>query len=241
MFQLYWTLDHKLLFSVKIFIRRCIGGVSHGSLLNVLGTTNLSLKLASSATDWNVYVCSNLSRNMILGQDFLKHFNVIIDFEKDTLKVGQTEMKLNNEQFLQACKVTVNETVIIPPRSMINIPCHVQGAVKEGQTGILEPDEKFENKYLAGIIKVTANVNNGTIPVRFFNPLIKDVKVWRGNSVGTFCPVVSKTVISNAETPKYCYFVQTVPSFQQSNDVSIASTSKISEKQYEQTKEAIPN
>ena len=79
-------------------------------------------------------------------------------------------------------RVSVSETMIIPP--VCNTVCNVAGSsVREGLTESLEPKQAFEERYRLGIVKVSAVVQKGQIPVRLFNPK-SETKIWKGSSLG---------------------------------------------------------
>lgn len=74
----------------------------------------------------------------------------------------------------------------------------------------MEPAHKFEDKYQAGIIKVAAVVKGGSIPVRIFNPLSEEIKVWKGSTVGKFCPIVDEQDVESEDIPIFCYHLPTI-------------------------------
>ena len=84
------------------------------------------------------------------------------------------------KQAPMVCRVGVAASTIIPPRAMMNVNCKVgKGGLMENETGVLEPEEKFERRYAVGI-KVVATANNGVIPVRMFNPHSKPAEWYNG-------------------------------------------------------------
>ena len=47
----------------------------------------------------------------------------------------------------------------------MDVKCKVEkGSLIENETGVLQPEDKFERRYVLGFIKVVATVNNGVIP-----------------------------------------------------------------------------
>ena len=61
---------------------------------------------------------------------------------------------------------------------MTNITGKVdRGSVIDRMTGVLEPENRFEERYSTGILKVVATVKDGTIPIRIFNPQAKPQRI----------------------------------------------------------------
>ena len=63
----------------------------------------------------------------------------------------------------------------------MDVKCKVEkGSLIENETGVLQPEEKFERRYVLGFIKVVATVNNGVIPVRMINSHSKPQRIYNG-------------------------------------------------------------
>ena len=61
---------------------------------------------------------------------------------------------------------------------MMNVKGKVEkGRLMESETGVFQPGEKFERRYVLGFIKVVATVNNGVIPVRMINSHSKPQRI----------------------------------------------------------------
>ena len=89
--------------------------------------------------------------------------------------------------------MTVADTVMLFPDMFADIPCEVQGMnVLAEFMGLLEPSDKFSERYSAGAFRTAVSVKEGHIPVRVFNCLIKPLKIYRYSSIGDLCPLVSE-------------------------------------------------
>ena len=73
----------------------------------------------------------------------------------------------------------------------------------ENQTGVLEPEVKFERRYAVGIVNVVATVNNGVIPLRMFNPHSKPQRIYKGSTIGQLYPLSATTEKNEQEQPCY--------------------------------------
>ena len=62
-----------------------------------------------------------------------------------------------------------------------------QGSVVGGMTGVLEPEQRFEEEYSLGIIKVVATVKGG-VTVELFNPNHNPARIYRDSTVGKLRP-----------------------------------------------------
>ena len=81
--------------------------------------------------------------------------------------------------------MTVADTVMLFPDMFADIPCEVQGMnVLAEFMGLLEPSDKFSERYSAGAFRTAVSVKEGHIPVRVFNCLIKPLKIYRYSSIG---------------------------------------------------------
>ena len=102
--------------------------------------------------------------------------------------------------------------MVIPPRSMMNSACRIdQGSAVEAQSGVLEPEPRFEERYSVGTLKVVATVREGLIPVRVFNPLDTPRQIYRGSSVGDICPLLEADEAGTST----CYRVETLMATEQ--------------------------
>ena len=84
------------------------------------------------------------------------------------------------------------------------VNCKVEkGSLMENQTGVLEPEVKFERRYAVGIVNVVATVNNGVIPLRMFNPHSKPQRIYKGSTIGQLYPLSATTEKNEQEQPCY--------------------------------------
>ena len=81
-------------------------------------------------------------------------------------------------------RITVAETVTVSPNMVADIPCEVQGVDDLDECiGVLEPSDKFSERYSAGAFRTAVTVKGGRIPVRVFNYLNKPLKIYRCSRV----------------------------------------------------------
>ena len=62
--------------------------------------------------------------------------------------------------------MTVADTVMLSPNMVADIPCEVQGVNDfEEFMGVLEPSDKFSERYSVGAFQTAVSVKEGQIPV----------------------------------------------------------------------------
>ena len=156
--------------------------------LDICGTTTLEINLGGKSYEHVVYVCNDLAQQLLLGADFLKANECVIDFTTNALVIKGRTIFMTRRCSSFGCHVRIAKSTVIPARSMMNVLCKVEnGSIWNQHSGVLEPKEEFERRYSIGIIKVAATINNGMIPIRVFNPSDKPRRVYRASNVGKFC------------------------------------------------------
>ena len=171
---------------------RAIVGANN-SPLSVHLVAELDIKLGGIVVKHEVQVCDDLSQDMLVGTDILKPNKVVIAFGTGTLEAKGKRDNLVYKSSKEVCRVVVAETITVPPRSMTNITGKVdRGSVIDRMTGVLEQENRFEERYSTGILKVVATVKDGTIPIRIFNPQAKPRRIYRGSTIGQLCPLLDE-------------------------------------------------
>lgn len=171
--------------------RSIVGANNNPLAVHVVAEMNI--KLEGLIIKHEVLVCDDLAQDMLIGTDILKPNKFVIDFAKGTLEVNGKTNHLVFKSSKEVCRVTVSETITIPPCSMINIVGKVdRESVVNEMTGVLEPEKRFEERYSTGVLKVVATIRNETIPVRVFNPQEKPRRIYRGSTVEEFCPLLEE-------------------------------------------------
>ena len=106
--------------------------------LDVRGTTVLEISLDGITTQHTVYVCNDLTQELLLGADFLQANNCIVDFNTNSLVVRGRSIPMIQKQAPMVCRVGVAASTIIPPRAMMSVNCKfAKGSLIENETGVL--------------------------------------------------------------------------------------------------------
>ena len=101
-------------------------------------------------------------------------------------------MKLRDESSWGVHRVSLVETVTIQPDHKVDLMCQVNGANLEGIQGVLEPMDKFFERFPIAVPSTLSSVSNGSVPVRFYNYSDQPVTIYKDTSVGEFCPAVER-------------------------------------------------
>ena len=73
---------------------------AEGSQLNILGTVALDMAFKGIRAKQLFYICDNLKQSALLGVDFLGDNGCVVDFNKGTLRAGNTEVYLRDKSSL---------------------------------------------------------------------------------------------------------------------------------------------
>ena len=80
-------------------------------------------------------------------------------------------------------------TVTVSPNMVADIPCEFQGLNDlEEFIGVLQPTDKFSERYSAGTFRTAMSVKEGRISDRVFNCLNKPRKIYICSSIGDLYP-----------------------------------------------------
>ena len=152
--------------------------------LELCGIAEVEIELGKTRVQQEVRVCKNLSQLILLGVDFFKPHGCIVDFAAENIELYGEKRPLTCRPSQVVNRITVAESCVTPPRSMINVSCNVDGGtINNDMVGVLEPEERFEERHDTGIIKVVATISNGRISVRMFNPSDSAKRIYRGSNV----------------------------------------------------------
>ena len=165
---------------------------AEGSQLNILGTVELDIAVDGIKAKQLFYICDNLKQSALLGMDFLRDNGCVVDFNGGTLHAGDTQVKLKDEPSWEVHRVSLVDTVTIQPDQKVDLVCEVKGANLEGIQGVLEPMDRFFQRFPIAVPSTLSLVSKGSVPVRFYNYSDQPVTIYKNTSVGEFCPAVER-------------------------------------------------
>ena len=120
----------------------------------------------------------------ILGCDFLEKWNCQIDFSRSGLILnGCFQPCQGSSSQPRCCKVTLTETVVIPPLSARIVKGKMEGNLSETEV-MLEPSDTWKGERKVVIDPVMVKFAGGDFPVRLMNVSADTVKLYKGMHLG---------------------------------------------------------
>ena len=166
--------------------------VADGHVIRSHGHVTLPFKIGD--TEYiHCFVVAELEDPVMLGMDFLRAHGGIVFTEQDLLVLGGQYFKCQRESKLASTfKVTLEETVVVPPLSEMLLPGRIEGRPNY-TSAIIEPNPKWMNKEQLLMGKMVVDPSGGTVPVRVVNLQDRPNTLY-GNSIIATCEPVSSVV-----------------------------------------------
>ena len=165
---------------------------AEGSQLEIRGSMILDLTIQGVIAKQLFFICNNLKQRALIGLDFLRDQGCTLDFSSGTLCVGKNKIKLADEPCGGVQRVSMPETITLQPGRKVDVKCKVKNADSEGTQGVLEPLAAFHERFPVAVPCAVSYVSGGSTPVRFYNYSCKPVVIYKGTSVGEFCPTAGE-------------------------------------------------
>ena len=165
--------------------RRLVG--VEGTPLHLCGVSSVELKFAGETFHCPVLVAHSLTSNAILGLDFLEANNCILEMAAHKLIFPEQGVAVSlcdssPVYDLVQARVTLEETLTIPPFSMLEAMARVNGKVR-GQTWLLQEckTKQLPVKIANGLVSSGCD----QVPVRLLNPSPERRVVYKGTNIAT--------------------------------------------------------
>ena len=161
-----------------------------GECATVYGELKVQVTIGSKSLKHQVVV-ADVSEEVILGIDLMKAFGFSLDFRNGVVHLGQEEVVVHR-QADTAVRVILTEDVVLPKRSEKIVLARLDGNVREGYVGALEPkdDQSIGKGVLIGKGLIQVSNSTGPItPVRLMNINDFSKTLKRGTEVGNCEPV----------------------------------------------------
>ena len=104
----------------------------------------LKMKLGNQNFSKRVHVAS-IGDDMLLGHDLLHHLGVCLDMRSDTLILNEDRIPITTsfkDYKLTVARVSVKKKVIVPPNSVVRLPCKMNAEMQEDY--FIEPVDKLK-------------------------------------------------------------------------------------------------
>ena len=183
----YWKLHlNKICLLSNIRVRSATG-----SNLSPLGIVDCTFELGKIAFTSDFIVCKNLTRPLILGQDFLMRNQVTVRYSKD----GKCILDCHQEELIASLEIenkpqlTATASVLLPGRTLAVIQVNSNLEPEQsGQIYEIEPNnsllEEYPNLYIVPMVYNVDTYTTESVPMVLINFSVDDISFWKGEVVG---------------------------------------------------------
>ena len=153
-----------------------------GGILTQYGKAEFCISIGNSETLISAIV-TDITVDGILGLDFLKKGNGVINLQTNTLQLNGENCAVSCEGSLGCYRVTAANDIHIPPRSEMVIEAKILGQHTFGKADyIIEPDDKFLERGRA-MVGRTLVKGRETVPVRLMNITEEVQPIYKGTTI----------------------------------------------------------
>ena len=163
---------------------------ANGGELDLLGQDELQLQVGDLQVQFPVLIAGNLTQECLLGADFLKQHDCVINMREQTLVAGGKQVVCQPNQFpelMSVCHVSFSADIVIPGHCQMHIP--VSHSQKERGSGVLEPAVSFMEQQGLIIACSVCSMEKGSSIIRVLNPSPAPVAVYSNQKVGILHPL----------------------------------------------------
>ena len=140
-----------------------------GEASQFIGKIKVEIKLGNHVFEHEILL-AEIKDAAILGMDFLSKHGIDVLFSKGCIKVkGDTIPCFTHKSDTNCCRISVSETVEIPPESEMIIKGQTIGPVEYNSVGIVESSDKFVEKTGLLVAKAVVQQNSNIVPLRVAN------------------------------------------------------------------------
>ncbi|CAC5414740.1 unnamed protein product [Mytilus coruscus] len=155
-------------------------------------TERVTVKVGKIDTKWKIIV-AKINDQVILGLDFLKHLDAVIDLTDLSITIrGEkhliNEVKSENSSF-KICRITLEETLIVPPNSTVRLPVKL---AEEFENEVAIQPSKSLNGLIMPNILTKADLR---VPIVLNNLTDKTISLKKNRVIGTameICEVIDE-------------------------------------------------
>ena len=138
-----------------------------------------------------IYICENFKLRALIELNHLRDQGCTLDVSRGSLYSGSNKVKLRNEPCWGVHRVSVAETVTPEPDRDVDLNCKMENAACEAVQGVVEALERFHERFPIAVTSTVSYVIH-VIPFLLYKYSDKPVIIYKGTTVGDFCPVVGR-------------------------------------------------
>ena len=162
-----------------------------GDPLSVSGVVTVDIGVGDLTAAHPAIVCQNITRDCIVGADFLRKHNLDVKFSTGTLNTTTTSTPLLIEDpESPPCRVAAQETVVVPAHHEMIRPATLTAEIK-AKCGLVEMRHEYASRSPLVVARTLVDGTSGVVPVRVVNPTPHTITVYKHTHVGDFCTLQS--------------------------------------------------
>ena len=164
------------------------------------GMADVKFKIGKKEFTWPMYIAP-IAEKMLLGADFLDHFDMTVNFKKGISIDGEWIQCKIKRRSNRVQNVRVSEKVTIPAEHEMIIPAVLDEDFQlEAKSAIIEPVRTYKNLNEVAIARIMVDPKQSTIPVRCANLGNKPVTLRPGQLIGEVQPVTTLAFLPGDES-----------------------------------------
>ena len=158
----------------------------------------MQLRIGGLQTPHDMIV-ADIKDECILGTDFLKPHQCVVDLKNSVLPIGSEQVPLlkpSRTTTPTCCKVTLGDSVDLPAMSETVACARVLDRPSSMVWGVLEPDDVTQTKSLDGLLvgRALVDLSAEAVPVRLLNLTDQPRRIKQGTQVA-ICNAVELSLI----------------------------------------------
>lgn len=178
-YELFESLKPKPLLQKDIILK----GAGKNNIINGKIAEQVKLRIGPTEQRWDVVV-GEIADSLLLGLDFLRAHNCIINLENFTLTVDKalipiTKIKTEgSKNDVEIYRVSLQKRTVIPPQSVKFIPVQIDKPFKD--LLCVETDKNISD----GLLPPNSVISAGQTKISFRNPTDRFITLKKGKNVG---------------------------------------------------------
>ena len=154
-----------------------------GQVIPVIGRVTLEIRIGETTSKLEVWVAS-IQEECILGGDFLKREGCVIDYPRQTLRIGDAEIPLlMGGEDSKCLRVILDKAVRVPPFTEMVIPAKVEGDRANFRSGTTGPPSLVRRSGDIIVGRTVVDLEKDYIPVRVGNLSSERKKLRKGTEI----------------------------------------------------------
>jgi dUTPase len=155
-----------------------------GTPMEVQGCAEFKFQVGEDTQLYEHQMCvAEVGVDVILGYDFLKKYEAIIDLGKDQIDLKVHEgAEAPTQEGVEQCNVVIGRTLVVPAGGEAIAMGRCVGRPNDF-VGMIEVNERFAKKHCMLIARAVVNVGKKEVPVRMFNLEDHPVTIYRNTMV----------------------------------------------------------